>query len=59
MWTIPYLVSVLCMQKMARHKKKLEVPLASNRKLMMERRMVIWAKNHKEEREEFQRKLGA
>ncbi len=61
MWTIPYLVSVLCMQYLARDKKRVfKAPLDSD-KGELEERVQKWEKNimmYKEWIEEIERALS-
>ncbi len=62
MWTIPYLVSVLCMQRLARDKKSLLVAESDNKKRELERDVQIWEdriKDYKQELEKNERALSS
>ncbi len=55
MWTIPYLVSVLCMQDIAIWKRELEAPSDSERKRWLEERIQMNESIIKSGKEEIER----
>ncbi len=59
MWTIPYLVSVLCMQYLAEDKKKLEGASDSVRKRELEGRVQGWESNIKKNKDGLEKKERA
>ncbi len=61
MWTIPYLVSILCIQEIARCKRELEAPSDSEGREVLERRIQFYEsriKYYKELIEEKERALS-
>ena len=62
MWTIPYLVCVLCMQYIAIWKRELEAPSDRKRKRSVEKEIQRYEshiKSHKEEIESIERPLSS
>ncbi len=62
MWTIPYLVSVLCMQGIARCKRELEAPSDSEEKTVLEEKIQRYEsgiKINKEGIERYERALSS
>ncbi len=51
MWTIPYLVSVLCMQVLSSTKGELEAPSDSYRKMVLEEDLQDWERRIKDYKE--------
>ncbi len=55
MWTIPYLVSVLCMQLLARDKKsKSKLEAHSYDKRLMEENVQLWERSIKDNKESIE-----
>ncbi len=62
MWTIPYLVSVLCMQAIASYKRELEAPSDSERREELEEMIQMnesVIKSYKEEIESIESTLSS
>ncbi len=59
MWTIPYLVSILCIQEIARCKRELEAPSDSEERKKLEGRIQLYESYIKEYKEQIEKKERA